>query len=87
MNPDNQHENTLRMLFGNTHAHNRCRIIGRSEQSCSQGGAKIKVVALGLESFSRTQNPIIEIYLGTLQPRNLFYLPIYFIAISQCNMM
>ena len=31
--------------------------------------------------FSRTQNPIIEIYLGTLQPRYFPYLPICFIKL------
>ena len=32
INPDNRHRNILWILFGNTHAHNRCRIIGRSER-------------------------------------------------------
>ena len=32
INPDNPHQNIVRILFGNTHAHNRCRVIGRSEQ-------------------------------------------------------
>ena len=31
--------------------------------------------------FRRTQNPIIEIYLGTLQPRYFPYLPICFIKL------
>ena len=35
VNPDNRHQNILRMLFGNTRAHNRCRIIGQSERLCS----------------------------------------------------
>ena len=35
----------------------------------------------GLATISRTQNPIIEIYLGTLQPRDFPYLPVCFIAI------
>ena len=29
-----------------------------------------------LATFSHTQNPIIEIYLGTLQPRDFPYLPV-----------
>ena len=34
INTDNRHQNILRILFGNTHAHNRCRIIGGYERSC-----------------------------------------------------
>ena len=32
INPDNQHQNIHRILFENTHTHNRCRIIGGSER-------------------------------------------------------
>ena len=34
INPNSQHQNILRILFGNRQVHNRCRIIGGSEQSC-----------------------------------------------------
>ena len=51
------------------------------------GGAEIKAVAWGLATFSRAENLIIEIYLGTLQPRIFSYLPIYFTAICKCSMM
>ena len=34
-------------------------------------------------TFSRTQNPIMEIYLGTLQLKDFPYLPICFIAICK----
>ena len=40
--------------------------------SISRGG--------GFTNFSHTQNPIIEIYLGTLQPRDFPCLPSSFIA-------
>ena len=54
------------------------------------GGAEIKAVAWGLATFSRAENLIIEIYPGTLQPRNFSYLPnlpIYFTAICKCSVM
>ena len=33
INRDDRHRKILRILFGNTHAHNRYRIIGGSERS------------------------------------------------------
>ena len=41
----------------------------------SEGGAKAQA---STQTFSRTQNPIAEIYLGILQPRDFPYLPIRF---------
>ena len=43
INPDNRHEKILRILFGNTYAHNRCRIISGSERSC-QGNEDLESV-------------------------------------------
>ena len=34
-------------------------------------------------TFSRTQNPVIEVYLGTLQPCDFPYLPVCFVAICK----
>ena len=51
----------------------------------SEGGGRAKTQGdvrgsisrrVELATFSHTQNPIIEIYLGTLQPRDFPYLPV-----------
>ena len=56
-------------------------LLQRGDGAITQGDRDI--LGGGLLTFSRTKNPIIEIYLDTLQPRDFPYLPIYFIAICK----
>ena len=46
INPENWHQNILWILFGNTHAHNRCCIIDGSERSCPLRNIHLKRLLL-----------------------------------------
>ena len=83
INCNNWHQNILRMLFGNTHAHNICRMIGRSERSWF---VHISVASLILVSNILIFSSLIFICFHTLKNMSFSwkFIPSIFFFIIYC---